>query len=157
MIAVVALLFATAFPSTSRTAWMRPESFHLVIGMSRSEAVTELESHGWKLKRGADDAHFVVDYADDKSMTLHFNRERLHSVRFELFVFVGQARDAFAEEKSFLRDAFGKPRVMSKSLLLYDNRLPNVMVVLTDDPKSASGQKGIGMLVVRYYDPAPPR
>jgi hypothetical protein len=157
VIAAVALLLATAFPSNSRTSWMRPESFHLTIGMSRAEAVKALESSGWKLKRGADDEHFVVDYADDKSLTLHFNRERLHSVRFELFVFVGQGRDAFAEEKSFLHEALGKPRKASKSLLVYDNRLPNVMVVLNDDPKSDSGQKGVGMLVVRYYDPAPPR
>ncbi len=157
MIAVIAFLFTTAFPSTNRTAWMRPESFHLTIGMSRAEAVKELESHGWKLKRGDDDQHFVVDYADDKSLTLHFNRERLHSVRFELFAFVGQLRDAFKEETSFLREALGKPRVASKALVVYDNRLPNVMVVVTDDPKSQSGQKGVGMLVVRYYDPAPPR
>ena len=157
MIALVALLLATSFPSSSRTSWMRPESFHIAIGMSRAAAVQELESHGWKLRRGDDDAHWIVEYADDKSMTLHFNRERLHSVRFELFVFVGQARDAFAEEKSFLHEALGKPRKASKSLLVYDNRLPNVMVVVNDDPKSDSGRKGVGMLVVRYYDPAPPR
>ena len=157
MIAAVALLLATAFPSTSRTSWMRPESFHLTIGMNRAEAAKALESGGWTLKRGADDEHFVVDYADDKSLTLHFNRERLHSVRFELFVFVGQGRYAFAEEKTFLREALGKPRKASKSLLVYDNRLPNVMVVVNDDPRSDSGQKGVGMLVVRYYDPAPPR
>jgi len=157
MIAVAALLLATAFPSNNRTAWMRPESFHLAIGMSRSAAMQELESHGWKPKKGADEEHYVVEYTEDKSLTLHFNRERLHSVRFELFAFVGQARDAFAEEKSFLHEALGKPRVASKSLIVYDNRLPNVMVVLTDDPKSESGQKGVGMLVVRYYDPAPPR
>ena len=30
MIAAVALLLATAFPSNSRTSWMRPESFHLI-------------------------------------------------------------------------------------------------------------------------------
>jgi len=157
VIAFVALLLATAFPSNSRTSWMRPESFHLAIGMSRAEAMKALESNGWTLKRGADDEHYVVDYADDKSLTLHFNRERLHSVRFELFVIVGQAHDAFAEEKSFLHERLGKPRVASKALVVYDNRLPNVMVVLNDDPKSAAGQKGVGMLVVRYYDPAPAR
>lgn len=157
MIALLAFLFATAFPSNSRTAWMRPESFHLAIGMGRAEAMTELESHGWKLKRGDDDAHYVLDYADDKSLTLHFSRDRLHSVRFELFAFVGQAREAFKEERTYLREAFGAPRKASKSLVVYDNRLPNVMAVLTDDPHSESGQKGVGMLVVRYYDPAPPR
>ena len=154
MIAAIALFLATSFPSNSKTSWMRPQAFHLAIGMSRAAAVQELESRGWKLSKGEDDEHYVVDYADDKSMTLHFHRERLRSVRFELFAFVGQARDAFAEEKNFLQEAFGKPRVASKSLLVYDDRLPNVMVVLSDDPKSEAGQKGVGMLVVRYYDPA---
>ena len=157
MIAIVALLLATAFPSSSRTSWMRPESFHLSIGMARAAAVQELEGHGWKLKRGDDDEHWSVDYAEDKAFTLHFSRGRLHSVRFELFAIVGQAHDAFAEETSFLQESLGKPRVASKSLVVYDNRLPNVMVVLNDDPKSESGQKGIGMLVVRYYDPVPAR
>ena len=157
MIALAAFLLATAFPSSSKTSWMRPESFHLAIGMSRAAAVQELESRGWKLRRGDDAAHWIVDYADDKSMTLLFNRERLHSVRFELFAIVGQARDAFAEERSFLRESLGKPRVSSKALVVYDDRLPNVMVVLNDDPKSESGQKGVGILVVRYYDPVPPR
>jgi len=157
MIALVAFLLAGAFPSNSKTSWMRPESFHLAIGMSRAAAVKELETSGWKLKRGDDGEHWIVDYAEDKSLTLHFDRERLHSVRFELFAIVGRAREAFVEEKAFLRESLGKPRVSSKTLVVYDNRLPNVMVVLTDDPKSAAGQKGIGMLVVRYYDPVPPR
>lgn len=157
MIAVVALLLATAFPSNSKTSWMRPESFHLSIGMSRAAALQELDSQGWKLKRGTDGEHYTLDYAEDKSLTLHFHRERLHSVRFELFAFVGQARDAFAEEKAFLLESLGKPRVASKALMVYDNRLPNIMVVLSDDPKSEAGQKGVGMLVVRYYDPAPVR
>ncbi|HEV2722315.1 MAG TPA: hypothetical protein VG323_20010 [Thermoanaerobaculia bacterium] len=157
MIALVALLLAAPFPSSNKTSWMQPAAFHLAIGMPRAEAVKALESNGWKLKRGDDDEHYVVDYADDKSLTLHFSRDRLHSVRFELYAIVGRTRDAFAEEKSFLRGTLGKPRVASKALLVYDNRLPNVVVVLNDDPKSASGQKGVGVLVVRYYDPAPAR
>jgi hypothetical protein len=157
MIALLAFLFATGFPSTSRTAWMRPESFHLSIGMSRAAAVQELESRGWKLKPGDDADHFVVEYADDKALTLHFNRERLHSVRFELYSIVGQARSAFDEETAFLRGAFGPPKKAGKSLVVYDDRLPNVLVVLNDNPKTEAGQKGVGMLVVRYYDPVPPR
>lgn len=157
MIAVVALLLATAFPGNTKTSWMRPESFHLSIGMSRAAAVKELEANGWKLKRAADGVHWTVDYAEDKALTLQFSGDRLHSVRFELFAIVGQAHDAFTEERTFLQEKLGKPRVASKSLVVYDDRLPNVMVVLHDDPKSEAGQKGIGMLVVRYYDPAPAR
>ena len=39
-------------------------------------------------------------------------------------------------------------------MLIYDQALPNVMVVLADDPKTKQGMQGIGMLAVRYYDPA---
>ncbi|PYQ51273.1 MAG: hypothetical protein DMF59_08400 [Acidobacteria bacterium] len=154
MIAVAALLFATAFPSTSKTSWMRPESFHLAIGMQREETVKLLEDRGWKMKQGDDDNHVVIDYDDDKAVTLEFNRDRLRSIRFELYVFLPDAKTAFNEEKAFLRQSFGAPKKMkSKSVLLYDSMLPNVMVVVAADPKSENGQKGVGILVVRYYDP----
>ena len=158
MIALVALLLATEFPSNSKTSWMRPESFHLVVGMSRSDTVKTLEDVGWKMKKGDDDEHLSIDYADDKAVTLQFHRDRLRSIRFELFTFLPDARTAFNEEKAFLRESLGRPkRLKSKSVLLYDGTLPNVMVVLSADPKSQNGSQGLGILVVRYYDPAPPR
>ena len=43
MIALVAILLATAFPSNSKTSWMRPESFQLTIGMPRTDVVKHLE------------------------------------------------------------------------------------------------------------------
>ena len=107
-------------------------------------------------KRLAD--QLVIDYGDDKEVTLQFHRNRLRSIRFELFVFLPDARTAFAEERDFLRETLGAPKKLkSKSVVLYDGVLPNVMVVLSADPKSANGSKGLGILVVRYYDPLPPR
>ncbi len=153
MIAVLALFFATAFPSNSRTSWMRPESFHLKIGMNRSAAVKALESNGWKTKRGDTDSKLVVDYTDDKSITLQFSGERLSSIRFELFTILTDAPAAFEEERVFLRDSLGRPRMGSKKIVVYDQTLPNVMAVLSADPKSEQALKGVGMLVVRYYDP----
>jgi len=150
----IALLMATAFPSASKTSWMRPESFHLAIGMQRQETVKLLEDRGWKMKQGDDDNHLVIDYDDDKAVTLEFNRDRLRSIRFELYVFLPDAKTAFNEEKAYLRESFGAPKKMkSKSVLLYDSMLPNVMVVVAADPKSENGRKGVGILVVRYYDP----
>ncbi len=154
MIAVLALFFATAFPSNSKTSWMRPESFHLTIGMSRASAVKALESNGWKTKRGDNAGQLVVDYAEDKSITLQFRHDRLKSIRFELFTILQDAPKAFEEEGVFLHESLGKPRLRSKSVLIYDHTLPNVMAVLSADPKSEQAQKGVGMLVVRYYDPA---
>jgi hypothetical protein len=159
MIALAALLLATAFPSNSKTSWMRPESFNLAIGMSRSEAVKTLADRGWKAKKGDDRNHLVIDFADDKAVTLQFHRNRLRAIRFELFTFLPDAHTAFAEEKAFLKEALGepKPTIKSRSILVYDGVLPNVIVVLAADPKSQNGQKGLGILVVRYFDPAPPR
>jgi hypothetical protein len=156
MIALLVFLLASEFPSTSKTSWMRPESFHLAIGMSRAETLEKLEA--WKPKKGDDANEMVIDYADDKEVTLQFHRDRLRSIRFLLYAFLPDSHTAFDEEKAFLRETLGAPkRVKSKSVLLYNSTLPNVMVVLSADPKSENGSKGLGILVVRYYDPVPPR
>jgi len=152
---LLALFLATAFPSTSRTAWMRPESFHLAIGMSREETVKRLSENGWPPKKGGTADEMLVDYSDTKSMTLKFSRNRLHAIRFEFFAMPAEAHDAFDEQKSFLKTAFGAPKsVKVPSVLIYDNRLPNVMVVLNENARSTNGIDGLGMLVVSYYDPA---
>jgi len=151
MTALLALLLTIVQPAT-RTDWMRPESFHLTIGMKRAEAVGALKA--WNPKPGKDGTEVVVDYASDKSLTLEFRQERLHAVRFELFMLLPQARQAFEEHRAFLRGTLGEPRKATKSVLIYDNALPNVMVVVADDPKSEQGKKGLGVLAVRYYDPA---
>ena len=145
------LLLATSFPSASLTAWMRPESFHLRIGMGRGEAVRALQA--WNPKPGRDKNEIVVDYTSEKAMTLQFSDDRLHSIRFELFAFLPEVRKAFTEEKGRLREERGDPRKSTKAVLIYDQTVPNVMVVLSDDVKSPQGQQGIGMLAVRYYDP----
>ena len=78
---------------------------------------------------------------------------RIHDVRFELFVFLPDIRPAFEETRARLAETRGKPRKATKSILIYDNALPNVMVVAADNPKSQQGKQGIGVLAVRYYDP----
>lgn len=154
MIALLALWMATAFPSGSRTGWMRPESFHLAIGMKRDETMKALQSRGWKPKKGDKPDELVLDYADDKTLTMMFGRDRLESIRFELFTILPDAHGAFDEEKSYLRSTLGSPKKLkSPQVLFYDNKLPNIMVVLSADPRSEQGQKGVGMLVVRYFDP----
>ncbi len=148
---ILALFLTTAFPSGSQTSWMRLESFRLSIGMTRDEAIEAIKV--WNPKKGKDRDEIVIDYSGDKAMTLEFRHDRLHSVRFELFAFLPQARKAFDEEQAHLRKARGAPRKATKSVLIYDTALPNVMVVLTDNPKSEQGKKGLGVLAVRYYDP----
>ena len=151
MTALLALLLTIVQPA-ARTDWMRPESFHLAIGMKRADALGALQA--WNPKSGKDANEVVVDYAADKALTLEFRRDRLHAVRFELFVLLPQARTAFDEHRAFLRRKLGEPRKATNSVLIYDNALPNVMVVVADDPKSEQGKKGLGVLAVRYYDPA---
>jgi hypothetical protein len=141
---LLALLLAIAAPTTD---WMRLDAFHLTIGMQRAEALNALRA--WNPKQGKDANELVVDYAADRSLTLEFKKERLTSVRFELFVLLPQVRKAFEERRA----AMGEPRKATRSILIYDNALPNAMVVVNDDPKSAQGKKGLGVLAVRYYDP----
>ncbi|MDQ6799859.1 MAG: hypothetical protein M3041_03380 [Acidobacteriota bacterium] len=154
MIALAAFLLVTTFPSSSKTSWMRPESFHLMIGMQRDATVKTLADRGWNVKETGHEDQLVIDYGDDKAVTLQFQRDRLRSIRFELFVFLPEAKTAFEEERMFLHQSLGAPKKLkSKSVLLYDSILPNVMVVLNADPKTENGRKGVGILVVRYYDP----
>jgi hypothetical protein len=152
-------LLATAFPSNSQTSWMRPDAFHLGIGMSRVDAMTALQEGGWEIKKGRNDDQVVVDYSNEKALTLEFNHSRLHAVRFELYAKIPEVQKAFDEQKEFLRKTLGesKSEVKSRSIVLYDHTLPNVMLVLSDDPKSDKGKLGLGFLAVRYYDPRPPK
>ena len=144
----MAVFFALLLALTAPTIdWMRLEAFHLAIGMPRADAMAALSA--WNPKPGKGANEVVVDYASDKSLTLEFKKERLHSVRFELFVLLPHVRKAFEEKRA----AMGEPRKATRSVLVYDNALPNAIVVVEDDPKSQQGKKGLGVLAVRYYDP----
>jgi hypothetical protein len=131
--------------------WMRLDAFHLSIGMTRMQVLSNLAA--WTPKQGKDSNELLVDYTDDKSLTLEFRNERLHAVRFEYFVMLPQVRLAFERQRAQLEHDFGKPRKATKSILIYDDRLPNVMVAVTDDPNSEQGKQGLGVLAVRYHDP----
>ena len=148
MTLLMALLLAAPFPSSSLTSWMRPEPFHLTIGMTHDAALAALSANGWKTKSGAKADQLEVEYSDDRTVTLQFARGRLKSVRFELFALLPEIRKAFDEEKATLRSELGAGKV-TKSVVLYDKILPNVMIVFSPDQK-----KGIGMLSVQYFDPA---
>jgi hypothetical protein len=150
---IVAFIALLAGVLPMKTGWMRPDNFGLIIGMPRAEAVRKLADYGFKVKKGDDKNHLVVDYSDDKSLTLRFQKDRLFAVNFELFALVSEAKSAFVEQKESLRQRYGEPRKTRPSVVVYDNRLPNVMVVLQANPKSEPGRRGLGMLVVRYFDP----
>ena len=152
MTLAVLMLLASIAPS-NKTSWMRPELFHLIIGMQREDAVKTLEQNGWKPKRGDNGDQVIVDYSDERSVKLQFRRDRLNAVDFQLFALIPEAKTAFIEQRETLAAKFGAPRKALPSILVYDDRLPNVMVVLSADPKSEQGRRGLGMLVVRYYDP----
>ena len=155
MLLVLAFLLGTAFPSKTTTGWMRPESFRLAIGMSKMDAMKVIKDGGWEPKEGRTPDEVVLDYTGERSVTLEFRKSRLRSVRFELFLTLDKIKAAFDEERAFLQKELGKPRqsLRDGSILVYDDKLPNVMVVLSNDPKSENGRKGIGFVAVRYYDP----
>lgn len=153
--ALLIVLLATPFPSSSKTSWMTPQSFHLAIGMSRAETEKTLAESGWTPKKGLHDDQLVIDYGDDKALTLEFAKNRLHSIRFELYALLPHIRAAFVEQKALLQKEHGKPKKSGKtdSVIVYDDRLPNILVVLSADPKSEHGRRGLGFLAVRYFDP----
>jgi hypothetical protein len=155
MLFVISLLLGLSFPSASKTSWMRPESFRLIIGMTREEAMTVLKTSSWEIQKGEDPDKVVVEYDGNKAMTLEFQRDRLRGIRFELFGLIPDIHAAFAEERAFLKEKLGEPKrqIRSKQIVLYDSILPNVMMVASTDPQSENGRKGIGLLVVRYFDP----
>ena len=156
-LALLSILIATAFPSSSPTAWMAPQSFHLAVGMKRTDVVQKLAEGGWEAKRGKSDDELVIDYTDSRALTLEFRKERLHSLRFELFAMLPEIRAAFEEQKKLLETEHGAPRKKpSSSIVLYDDRLPNIMVVVSADPTSEYGKSGFGYLAVRYYNPVIP-
>ena len=148
---LLALLLTIAPGQDVRTDWMRPDAFHLAIGMSRAQVMSALAA--WSPKPGKDANEIVVDYSEDRALTLEFKNERLRSIRFELFVMLPLVRKAFDGKRDALLRDRGDPRKATKSILIYDNALPNVMVVVKDDPNSAQGKHGLGVLAVRYYDP----
>ena len=158
MLLTLLLALVTSFPSTSKTSWMTPQSFRLAIGMTRTDATKVLRDGGWQPKPGRDGDELVVEYAEDKALTLDFAKDRLKSVRFELFAILPVVKQAFAEQKSTLLKELGEPRrgLKSDTVIVYDDRLPNIMVVLSADSKSDYGRKGVGYLAVRYYDPVTP-
>ncbi|HKO56732.1 MAG TPA: hypothetical protein VJ276_12730 [Thermoanaerobaculia bacterium] len=149
MLAAIVLFLATAMPSANRTAWMHPSSFHLGIGMPRAEVVKVLADGGWQGKQGRDANELIVDYTATKALTLQFRKERLHSIRFELFGMLPEVQRAFDEQRAVLAKRLGPPKpTRSKSTIIYDGMLPNVMVVLAENQ-----QQGLPMLAVRYFDP----
>jgi hypothetical protein len=150
---LLALLLLTTTPPGQdvRTDWMHPDAFHLAIGMSRLQVMNTLAA--WSPKQGKTADEVIVDYSQDKALTLEFKNERLRSIRFELFVLLPLIRKAFDDKRAALVATRGEPRKATKSILIYDNALPNVMVVVSDDAKSQQGKRGLGVLAVRYYDP----
>jgi len=143
------------FPSLSKSSWMAPESFHLVIGMGQAETLKSLRDNGWKAKEAKDKGQFYVEYDEGKTLTLTFAKKKLQSLRFEYVDFLPSVRSSFTEQKEILADRFGKPRdlKLSPSVLIYDRTRPNVFVVLSGKSTSDIGKQGLGYLVVRYFEP----
>src|SRR5205085_9772419 len=102
---LLAILFALA-PTTSETSWMRLDAFHLTVGMRKADAVKALTARGVTLRDGDHAGQMIADITQTKSITVEFSKERLRSVRFELFTMMDAVGAAFDEEKKFLRDSF---------------------------------------------------
>ncbi|HXI11389.1 MAG TPA: hypothetical protein VNM92_01925 [Thermoanaerobaculia bacterium] len=147
------VLLAATTPSSS-TSWMAPDAFRLTVGMPRTSVLRELSRSGWNWKKGKVVDEIFLTYEEGKTLTLAFGRGRLRSLRFELVGFIPQIRAAFSERTAVLDQKLGEPRRISSSILSYERRSPNVMLVSSTDSSSSYGKQGLGYLVVRYFEPA---
>ena len=133
---------------------MEPAAFHLKVGMSRGDAVERLRVGGLATKPGKRGDELFVEFDQGKTLTLSFRRGNVSSIRFELVAFPNEIREAFVEKKKALREQLGPP-VERGTTLIYDQTKPNVMAVMSIDPKSSFGRQGLGFFVVRYFEPPP--
>jgi hypothetical protein len=156
MIGLLFLAALNAFSAPTKTSWMSPEAFHLSVGMRRSRAVAVLEGGGWKPRAGKAPNHLIVDYGEQRSITMEFERDHLRSIRFELFDFIPAVKSAFAEEAAELKSRYGPAHKKAASILIYEKRRPNIMVVMSTDARTTAGKEGLGFLTVRYFEPPPP-
>lgn len=154
--AILVALLSTAFSAPTKTSWMTPGAFHLAVGMKREKALQVLSDGGWAPKPGKAPNQWIVDYSESQSLTLEFADDRLRSIRFELFAFFPEVKEAFKEQADLLRKQEGPPRkVKSPSVLIYDWKVPNIMVVMSIDHTTSAGRQGVGFLTVRYFAPPP--
>lgn len=133
---------------------MDPASFHLKIGMTRGAATDRLRADGWKSKPGKAGDDLLVEFDEGRTLTLAFQGGKLTSIRFELIGFAPEVRAAFDEKKRDLKKAHG-PAIERGTTLIYEKTDPQIMAVLSTDPKTSFGRQGLGFFVVRYFAPPP--
>jgi hypothetical protein len=147
-------LVASAFPSQSKTAWMDPASFHLRVGMTERQAATALREHGWKTEQGKVAGETVVSYDQGRTITVVTEKGKVRSIRFEFVGYIPDVEQAFAERQKALRREFGKPAEHGKgSMLIWEKTAPNVIAVLSTHRETSYGKQGLGLFVVRYFEP----
>jgi hypothetical protein len=154
MLPLLLAVLAGVFPSTSKSSWMEPAAFRLTVGMTRAAAVERLHADGWKTKPGKAGNDLLVEFDEGRTLTLAFRGDRLVSIRFELIGFAPEVRRAFGEMRKTLSAQLGPPMERGTTLI-YDKSTPNVMAVLSTDPKTSFGKQGLGFFVVRYFEPPP--
>lgn len=133
---------------------MRPEAFHLELGMSRSDVESALNRSQWTLRPGKEPGQLLFDYDEGRTVTLTFEPEGLQSIRFELVDFIPALRGAFDELKAALEREHGRPDRATEELVIYDRSDPDIYVVVSTRPDSSFGRQGLGFLAARYFRPA---
>ena len=157
MLAILAALTLalTTFPTAAETAWMDPEAFHLNLGMPKRQVMARLKNDGLSTTAGKEPNHLIVQYEDGKTITLAFEKDKLDSARFEYVGFIPSVKKAFAEQEKLLARKRGQPsrRVARPVLLTWDEKSPNISLVVSTAPNTSFGRQGLGFLVVRYFTP----
>lgn len=133
---------------------MDPAAFQLRVGMSEADATAALRQHGWKTERGKAAGETIVSYEQGRTLTIVAERGKVRSIRFELVGFVPDVQQAFQERQKTLRRELGQPSEHAKgSTLIWEKSAPNVIAVVSTDRTTSYGRQGLGVFVVRYFDP----
>ena len=93
-------------------------------------------------------------------MNIQFVEDKLQSMRFEYVGFIPDVKVAYEELLVQLERSLGYKGTKQKSdrtVLLFDRKTPNVMLVLSTSHDDSFGAQGLGFLAARYYEPAAER
>ena len=145
---ILLLIASNVFPSGSMTSWMEPAAFRLALGDSMESVQKRFEARGWELGEGRGIDQLVHHYDETRTVTLYFRDAELSSIRFELTAFVPDAKKAFEERETRLRELFGDPRSLGEHGEEFSGADGTVHLVLVEAGDDA---EGVATLVVRYF------
>lgn len=134
---------------------MDPAAFRVAVGMSEREVRERFTAAGVELQAGEEPGELVGNYEDGKTVTIHFRDGRVDSLRFELVDFLPLMTKHWEDVSARLKKKLGAPTtaVPGADVLIWQENRPNVIAALSRRRDDRFGEKGLGFVVIRYFEP----